>query len=125
MTKAEGSLDPARVLPGTSILDSPIGGSLAFVEQKASADAPPPGPLSADDLARLANGNTESMLITSLDAGGCDPEQDHEDRGRMGPCGNVLRVTLAAGAYAVVGGAPEGDPLTRSPPPVALLDVRE
>jgi hypothetical protein len=126
ITESEVSLDPARVLPGDIylILDAPRGGSLAFVEQKASADATP-GPLTSDDLARLADGNTESMSITGLHAGGCDPEQNHEDRGQMGPCGNVLKVTLAAGAYAVVAGAPEGDPLTLVPPLLALLNVRE
>jgi hypothetical protein len=42
-----------------------------------------------------------------MDAGGCSAEQNAEARGQEGYCGNVLKVTLTAGKYAVLGGAPE------------------
>ncbi len=84
------------------VLDEPVNGSIRFVERQTAADGPP-GPLSDDDLTRLAAGDTEGTAIGGLDAGGCSPEQDAEDRGHMGYCGNVMKVVVAPGKYAVLG----------------------
>ena len=45
------------------------------------------------------------------------------DRGKMGPCGNVMKVVLVPGTYAIVGGAPEPDPATGRMAPMAVLNV--
>lgn len=117
-------LDPATARAGDVYLelDEPETGSIVLVERQRTAGESP-GPLQGDDLARLARGDTAGFSITGLDAGGCSAEQDAEDRGRLGPCGNVLKVVLAVGTYAIVGGMPEGDPSTGSLPPLAVLEV--
>lgn len=56
-------------------------------------------------------------------AGGCNAAQNAEDRGRMGPCGNVMKVVVVAGNYAIVGGGLEADPATNRPPLMAVLHV--
>lgn len=124
ITTSEVRLDPPTVRAGEVylVLDAPVSGSFAFVERKAAADATP-GPLSDDDLARLARGDTQGTSVGGLDAGGCSEEQNAEDRGRMGPCGNVMKVSLVDGKYAIVGGSPEGDPATGRVPPSAVLQV--
>jgi len=124
ITSSEVRLEPPTVRAGDAYLalDAPVGGSFAFVERKAAADATP-GPLPDDDLARLARGDTQGTSIGGLDAGGCSREQNAEDRGLMGPCGNVMQVALVAGTYAIVGGSPEGDPAVGRLPPVAVLEV--
>ena len=117
-------LEPPTVRPGNVylVLESPADGHLTFVERQSSADATP-GPLTDKDLARLARGDTEGMSISGLDAGGCSPDQNAQDQGRLGPCGNVMLVVVATGAYAVVGGSPEADPVTGRTPPAAVLSV--
>lgn len=117
-------LDPATVRAGDVYLelDEPEDGSIVLVERQETAGASP-GPLHDDDLARLARGDTEGFSMTGLDAGGCSAEQDAEDRGKLGPCGNVLNVVLAVGTYAIVGGMPEGDPSIGRLPPLAVLEV--
>ena len=117
-------LDPATVRVGDVYLelDEPERGSIVLVERQATAGASP-GPLEGDDLARLARGDAEGFSMTGLDAGGCSAEQDAEDRGKLGPCGNVLNVVLAVGSYAILGGSPEEDPTTGRLPPLAVLEV--
>ena len=124
LTSSEVRLEPATVHAGEVylVLDAPLRGSFAFVEQK-SAAAASPGPLSDDDLARLASGDTEGMAIGGLDAGGCSAAEDAEDRGRMGPCGNVMKAVVRPGRYAIVGGTPDADPSSGGRPPLAVLDV--
>ena len=99
-------LEPAAVRAGTVylVLDEPLVGSFAFVERKRTAEETP-GPLNDDDLERLAHGDTEGTSIGGLDAGGCGREQDAAERGLMGHCGNVMKVVVAAGKYAVLGPA--------------------
>jgi hypothetical protein len=104
VTASEVRLDPATVRAGDVylVLDEPLDGSFTFVERKRSADETP-GPLSDDDLERLAHGDTEGTSMSGLDAGGCSPEQNAQDRGKTGYCGNVSMVTLGAGKYAILG----------------------
>lgn len=125
VTESNVRLDPAVVPPGDVylVLDSPLDGSIAFVQGKPTADAVP-GPLSDDDLARLKQGDTGGTEIGGLDAGGCDAGQNAAARGQMGPCGNVMMVALVEGKYAVLGGGPDVDPATGLPPPMAVLTVQ-
>jgi hypothetical protein len=123
--ETEVRLEPATVHAGDVyiVLDAPRTGSIVFVQRK-RASADPPGPLSEEDLARLATGDTEGTAISGIDAGGCSAEQDAEDRGRMGPCGNVFSVTLGVGKYAIFGAAPDVDPASgRTAPTMAVLEV--
>jgi hypothetical protein len=94
-TLAEVRLDPATVRAGDIylVLDEPQVGSIQFVE----------GPLSDADLERLAHGDTEGTRISGIDARGCSPDQNAADRGLMGPCGNVMKVVVNAGKYAILG----------------------
>jgi hypothetical protein len=123
VTDTEVRLVPSTVRAGDVylVLDAPPAGSFAFVERARAGETP--GPLTDADLARLARGDTEGTSIGGLDAGGCAPDQRAEDRGRMGPCGNVMQVSLAPGKYALVGGSPEGDPTTGARPPIGVLTV--
>lgn len=61
------------------------------------------GPLSDEDIARLARGDTQDLVIGGFDLLGCSNEQRAEDRGLMGPCGNVFKTMLVAGKYAFLG----------------------
>ena len=69
-----------------------------------------PGPLTDEDLDRLAHGDTQGTAIEGFDDLGCSPEQRAEDRGQMGPCGNVFKVVLTPGKYAFYTGSIEGEP---------------
>jgi len=125
-------LDPATVHPGDVwlVLDR-LGGD--FVERAAAGETP--GPLSDDDLARLAQGDPGGFSISALPAGGCSPAQDAEERGQMGPCGNVMKVVVVEGKYAILGPGwdlqgtepsvdPTADPAGFLPPPsMAVLEV--
>jgi hypothetical protein len=121
---SEIRLSPVEVRAGDVylVLDTPADGSFTFVEHKAAADAVP-GPLTAEDFARLARGDTEFTSASGLDSGGCSEDQNLTDRGKMGPCGNVMKVVVVAGTYAIVGGAPEPDPATGRMAPIAQLEV--
>jgi hypothetical protein len=104
ITGSDVRLQPASVHAGDVylVLDEPPTGSITFVQRQRAADASP-GPLDDDDLERLAHGNTEGTASGGLDAGGCDAEQNAADRGLMGPCGNVMKLVLGAGMYAILG----------------------
>ncbi len=133
ITESGVRLDPATVHPGDVwlVLDR-LGGS--FVERKRTAEETP-GPLSDDDLARLAQGDTGGFGFRALPAGGCSPAQDAEERGQMGPCGNVMKVVVVEGKYAILGPGwamqetapsvdPTADPAGFLPPPsMAVLEV--
>jgi hypothetical protein len=134
-TESEVRLDPATVHAGDVylVLDQPVDGSFAFVERKRTA-AETPGPLDDDDLERLAHGDTEGTAIGSYSVG-CDAAQRAEDHGQMGYCGNVWKVSLVAGKYAILGPGwseqeteasvdPTADPAGFVPPPsMAVLEV--
>lgn len=124
ITESEVRLDPSTVRAGDVylVLDAPLDASIGFVKQARTAAATP-GPLSDDDLARLARGDTQGTMIEAMRAGGCSPEQDAADRGQMGYCGNVRMVVLVEGKYAILGDAPQGDPTTGHLPPMGVLEV--
>ena len=134
-TVSEVRLDPAIVRSGAVylVLDAPLDGGFNFVERKRIADETP-GPLSDDDLARLAHGDTEGTSIGGVSSG-CNASQRAEDRGLMGPCGNVMMATLRPGKYAILGPGwteqetePSLDPTAGpggfvAPPTMAVLEV--
>jgi hypothetical protein len=99
------SLEPATVRPGDVylVLDVPAAG-VGFVQTQAAADASP-GPLSATDLARLTQGDLQGFAIESLS---------------VNCCGKVVKKTLAAGKYAIVGGGTQDG---TSPSALAVLEV--
>jgi hypothetical protein len=118
-------IEPAAVRAGDVylVLDAPADRSMTLVARQEAA-ATSPEPLSEADVDRLRSGDTFQTVTTSLDAGSCSPAQDVEDRGKIGPCGNVTKVGVAVGIYAIVAGAPEPDPATGRMPPIAVLTVR-
>ncbi len=134
-TGSEVRLDPANVHAGDVylVLDEPLDGSFAFVERKRTA-TDTPGPMSDDDLERLAHGDTEGTAIGSFSVG-CDAAQQAEDRSQMGYCGNVWKFVLVGGKYAILGPGwteqqaeasvdPTADPAGFLPPPtMAVLEV--
>jgi hypothetical protein len=137
-TESEVRLGSAAVHAGDVFieLDEPVdGGSFSFVERKTSA-AETPGPLTENDLERLAHGDTEG---TSLSAYGpsCGGPQGAA-RGHLvqpGICGNVWKFLLVPGKYAVLGPRwteqltqasvdPTADPAGFvAPPTMAVLEV--
>jgi hypothetical protein len=117
-------LTPTQVRAGDVyvILDEPTT-AVAFVQGKHSADATP-GPLTADDLARLARGDTQGTSIDGFDVVGCDATQRAAARSQMkvpGGCGNAFLVPLTPGSYAFM----TGDPALIAParPQIAVLKV--
>jgi hypothetical protein len=124
ITDSEVTLQPVVVRPGDVylVVDESPDGSLTFVARQDSEVATP-GPLGSADLDRLRTGDTFHTYITGIDAGGCSPEQNVAERGMLGHCGNVLKLTLVAGDYAILGDAPEADPETGRVPALAVLSV--
>ena len=124
ITESGVRLIPATVSAGDVylVVDAPPDGSVTFVERKDASDATP-GPMSDADLERLRRGDLQFTASSGLDAGGCSEAQNIEDRGKMGPCGNVMHVVVVPGKYAVLGDGPEADPATGSVGPIAVLEV--
>ena len=136
ITESEVRLTPDTVRAGDVylVLDEPLAGSFGWAQRKRAADEAE-GPLSDDDLERIAHGDTEGTSIGGLDSGGCAADQDAASRGMMGPCGNVMKATVAAGKYAVLGPGwseqetepsvdPTADPAGFVPPPfMGVLEV--
>jgi hypothetical protein len=122
-TASEVRLDPSTERAGDVyvVLETP-GSSVGFVQRMSTA-AERPGPLTDEDLARLAHGDTQGTAIGSLDDTGCSPEQRAEDRGRMGPCGNVFKLVLGAGRYAFFAGNLDGAPPGDYSGSIAVLKV--
>jgi hypothetical protein len=120
ITESSVRLAPSTVRAGDVylVLDAPPDGSLFFFSRGGS---PVLSPLTQSDLDRLAGGNTQGTEMTGLDAGGCSPAQNAEDRGRLGPCGNVLKVVLEPGRYAVTAEPLEG--VGTNSTPLALLEA--
>ena len=108
-TESDLRLEPTTVRAGDVylILDGPHQ-SVVIVSRRRTAEETP-GPLTADDLNRLANGDTEGTSIEGVSVG-CSAEQRAENRGRVGYCGNVYKLVLAAGAYAILLEPPDRDP---------------
>jgi len=122
-TGSEVRLDPATVRAGNVyvVLEIP-GSSVGFVQRQSTA-AGRPGPLRDQDLARLAHGDTEGTAIEGFDDNGCSPEQRAEERGRMGPCGNVFKLVLGPGKYAFFSGDLDAAPSGDHSGSVAVLEV--
>jgi len=119
---SEVRLDPTTVSAGDVyvVLDTP-GSSVGFAQRQRTA-AETPGPLTDEDLDRLARGDTGGTSIGGFDDTGCSAEQRAEDRGRIGPCGNVFRIVLTPGKHAFFAGDIDGEPpgVAR---PIAVLEV--
>ena len=81
-TESEVRLDPATVHAGHVylVLEEPLDGSFDFVARQRTAKATP-GPMSADDLERLAHGDTEGTSMQGFSVG-CDPVQQAESVAR-------------------------------------------
>jgi hypothetical protein len=116
VTASEVRLDPVTVHAGDVyvVLDGPMQG-VGFVQRKRT-EAETPGPLSDEELDRLAHGDMQGTSTEGMSVG-CSDAQRAEDRGQMGPCGNVFMVTLREGKYALLIGA------TSPTPPMAVLEV--
>lgn len=119
-TESELRLQPATVPAGDVylVLDGPRQ-SVVFVARKPTAEATP-GPMSDDDLDRLAHGDTQGMSIEGISVG-CSAEQRAQSRGQMGHCGNIYKLSLVPGKYAFLLGAPEG--VIAPPGSMAILEV--
>lgn len=120
---SEVRLDPATVPAGDVyvVLDTPRS-SVGFAQRQATAGATP-GPLRDEDLERLARGDTEGTAIGGFDLLGCSEEQRAEDRGRMGPCGNVFKIELTPGKYAFFSGNLDAGASGDGPRSIAILEV--
>lgn len=116
-------LDPDTVPAGDVyvVLDAP-GSSVGFAQRQRTADETP-GPLSEEDLERLARGDTGGTAISGFDDSGCSAEQRAEDRGQMGYCGNVFKLVLAPGKHAFFAGDLDGMPPGDYSESIAVLEV--
>ena len=123
VTDAEVQLTPATVRAGDVyvVLDTP-GSSVSFVQRQRTATETP-GPLTDDDLDRLAHGDTQGTAIGGFDDSGCTAEQRAEGRGRMGPCGNAFKVVLTPGRYAFFTGNLEDRSAGDYSGSIAVLEV--
>lgn len=119
-------IEPETVRAGDIyiVLEEPTT-SVIFVRRMAAAEDVA-GPLTEDDLRRLAGGDTQGTSIEGFETSGCDAGQRADDLGRLkvpGGCGNVFWVPgLVPGKYAFLA----EDPTTRPPGaavPVAVLEV--
>lgn len=121
---SEVRLDPATVRAGDIyvVLDT-LGSSVGFAQRQRGPTPETPGPLSDEDLDRLAHGDTEGTNIGGFSDTGCSATQRAEDRGRMGPCGNVVMVVLTEGKYAFFTGNIDGRLPGDPPPSITVLEV--
>ncbi len=121
---SEVRLEPATVHAGDIyvVLDTP-GSSVGFAQRQRGPSPETPGPLNDEDMDRLAHGDTQGMAIGGFSDTGCSAEQRAEDRGRMGPCGNVVMVVLTAGKYAFFTGNLDGRPPGDPSPSITVLEV--
>jgi hypothetical protein len=98
VTPEDVRLIPATVRAGLVyvVLDTP-NTSYTFVSTGSGEDGE--APLSDDDLARLATGDTQGYSFSTFGAEDCTAEQVAEGRGMMGPpCGNAIEMNLAPGS---------------------------
>jgi hypothetical protein len=119
VSDSEVRLDPATVRAGdVYVVTETPGSTVGFAQRKRTAEETP-GPMSDEDLDRLAHGDTEGTAIGGFDDTGCSADQRADDRGQMGYCGNVFKETLTPGKYAFFLGDAEGVP----PRSIAILEV--
>jgi hypothetical protein len=104
VTGSEVRLEPATARAGDIyfVVDTP-GAEVSWV-QRMSTEEETPGPMSDADLARLARGDTQGMSLTCC-------------FGTGEPYGNVHKVALSPGKYALLTRQPE------TPGPIAVLEV--
>ena len=137
-TRSEVRLGSANVHAGAVFLqlDEPLdGGSFTFVERKGTAEETP-GPLTDNDLGRLAHGDTRGTSMSAYGPTCTGPSK--ADRGHLvqeGNCGDVWKFVLLPGKYAILGPGwteqqseasvdPTADPAGFIPPPtMAVLEV--
>lgn len=120
VTGSDVRLDPAVAHAGDIyvVLDTP-GSSVGYLERKTTAGETP-GPLTDDDLVRIARGgDAGGFSISGFQAGGCSESQNAEDFGRTGYCGNVQQIVLSPGKYVFYTGTIEDGP----PDSMAVLEV--
>jgi len=116
-------LEPATVRAGDVyvVLETP-GSSVGFAQQQLTSSATP-GPLTQEDIDKLVRGDTEGTAIGGFDDIGCSAEQRAEDRGRTGPCGNVFKLVLIQGKYAMFTGNLDDRPPGDDSGSIAVLEV--
>jgi hypothetical protein len=107
-TASEVQLNPATVHAGDVYveLDDPAdGGSFGFVGEALTGGLPGTiGPLTDTILERLAHGDTEGSAMSSVGPSCTGPQG--VDRGHLsqpGVCGDVFKLVLVAGKYAILG----------------------
>jgi hypothetical protein len=123
-TDSELRLEPATITAGDVylVLDEPLQSVVFF--QRMQSESETPGPLTSDDVSRIAQGDTQGTSMEGFDNLGCDAAQRGADRGKLkvpGGCGNVFKVTLVPGSYAILTDSPEG--LPPGDVPMAVLEV--
>ncbi len=124
VTESGVRLDPASVRAGDIyvVLDTP-GSGVGFAQRQRGPAPETPGPLTDEDLDRLARGDTGGTNIGGFSDSGCSAEQRAEDRGLQGYCGNVFKVILTPGKYAFFTGNLDGGPPGDYSQSIAVLEV--
>ncbi len=104
-TTTDVRVDPASIRAGDVylVLDVASAG-VDLIESVPAANASP-GPLTAAELDRLAQGDTQGLVMENLS---------------VNCCGKVVKKTLPVGEYAIV---PAGTEDGHRPPSIAVLDV--
>jgi hypothetical protein len=104
-TTTEVRLDPSSVHAGDVYLVLDVANAGIDLVQTVAGGGASPGPLGTADLGRLAQGDTQGLMMENLS---------------VNCCGKVVKKTLVAGKYALVpAGTEDGHP----PPSIAVLDV--
>jgi hypothetical protein len=109
VTQSEVRLEPASVRAGDvyMVLEGPIPAAAIVGREREDATgagmAFTPGPLNDADLARLERGDSQ-FTATGMMEVSCNPEQQEAMRGRQGQCGNVFKIDVVPGSYAIVHG---------------------
>jgi hypothetical protein len=109
VTQSEVRLDPASVRAGDVylVLEGPIPAAAIVGRERDDATAAgmafTPGPLNDADLARLEQGDWQFTYSAAMEVS-CNPEQQEAMRGRQGQCGNVFKIDVVPGSYAIVHG---------------------
>jgi hypothetical protein len=124
VTSGTISLVPDAVRAGVVyvVLEPPTD-SVQFLQSAPEAGAEP-GPLTADDVARLARGDTEGTAMSGFDLLGCDANRRVAERDRLkvpGGCGDTFRMELRPGLVAFTPDAVEVQDGTVE---IAVLTVR-
>lgn len=104
---ADVHLEPSSVRAGDTylVLDEPLDGSFTLISGAGDASGARSS-LTRAQLDGVASGDLQGTASESFDVG-CSVEQRAQDRGQMGYCGNVWKVTLEPGIYAVIAKEPQ------------------